>query len=166
MSVADWTKPVAEPEIAIHVSRDLRGGAGREAARKAIGALGPALELADVEFPPDDPREILAANIYHRAVALGPAGEAGAGGSVAGLTSRLLLDGQEVRRTDAPEELTGELVALVAHVADVLAAFGEELRAGDVLIAGSVVPALEVAEGGELRFELGSLGAVDVTVAP
>lgn len=157
---------MAEPEIAVHVVRDLPAGAGREAAAGAIGALGPALEVADVEFPPDDPREILASNIYHRAVALGPAREAGAGGNVTGLSPRILLEGREVGRTDEPEELTGELVALVAYVADLLGAFGEELRAGDLLIAGSVLPPLDVAGGSELRFELGRLGAVELTIVP
>ena len=62
--------------------------------------------------------------------------------------------------------MTGGIVELVSYIADMLDAFGEGLRAGDVVIAGTVVPALEVAEGGEIRFELGPLGAVDVTIVP
>jgi 2-keto-4-pentenoate hydratase len=163
--VAGWTKPVAEAEIAVHVSRDVPAAAGRAEAAEAIGALGAAVELADVDFPPDDVTAILASNIYHRAVVLGPPSEAGAGGAVAGLSPRLLVNGEEAGSTDEPEALTGELIDLVRHLAGLLAACGEELRAGDVLIAGAVLPPLDVAPGDALRFELGRLGAVEVTIA-
>ena len=76
VSVAGWTKAVLEPEVAVHLGSDLPGGAGEDAAREAIGALGAAFELADIDFPPDDPEAILAANVYQRAVVLGP-GERG-----------------------------------------------------------------------------------------
>jgi 2-keto-4-pentenoate hydratase len=151
-SVAGWTKAVLEPEVAVHLGSDLPGGAGEDAAREAIGALGAAFELADIDFPPDDPEAILAANVYQRAVVLGPASEAGAGGDLAGVEGRVVRDGAEVARTDDPQAMTGEIV--------------ERLRAGDVVIAGTVVPALEVADGGEIHFDLGPLGAVDVTIAP
>ncbi len=165
-SVAGWTKAVLEPEVAVHLGRDLPGGAGEDAAREAIGALGAAFELADIDFPPDDPEAILVANVYQRAVVLGPASEAGACGDLTGVEGRVLRDGVEVARADDPEEMTGAIVELVSYIADMLDAFGEGLRAGDVVIAGTVVPALEVAEGGEIRFELGPLGAVDVTIVP
>jgi 2-keto-4-pentenoate hydratase len=164
VSVAGWTKPVAEPEIAVWLDRDLPGGSGREGVRAAIGALGPALELADVTFAPDDVERILAENIYARAVALGPPNAAGAGGGVHGLRPRLLLDGREVAVTDDPQALTGELVAVVGQVADLLEAFGLRLAAGDVVIAGSVVPPLALREGGRLRFELGVLGDLELEI--
>jgi 2-keto-4-pentenoate hydratase len=166
VSVAGWAKAVLEPEIAVHLARDLPGGSGEPAAREAVGALGAAFELADIDFPPDDPEAILAANVYQRAVVLGPPMEAGAGGDLSGVEARVFRDGAEVAHTADPEEMTGGIVELVGYLADLLDAFGEPLRAGDVVIAGTVVPALEVAEGGEIRFELGPLGSVDVTITP
>lgn len=166
VSVAGWTKPVAEPEIAVYLDRDLPGGSGPEGAREAIGALGPALELADVSFPPDDVERILAENIYARAVALGPFNAAGAGGGVHGLRPRLLVDGRETAVTDDPQALTGEVVTVVSQVADLLDAFGLVLAASEIVIAGSVVPPLEVREGGRLRFELGVLGDLELEVVP
>lgn len=164
--VAGWTKAVLEPEVAVHLGRDLPGGAGEDAARDAIGALGAAFELADIDFPPDDPESILEANVYQRAVVLGPPSEAGAGGSLAGVEGHVFRDGSEVAATSDPEGMTGDLIELVSYIADLLDAFGERLRAGDVVIAGTVVPALEVADGGEIHFDLGPLGSVDVTIAP
>jgi 2-keto-4-pentenoate hydratase len=166
VSVAGWTKAVLEPEIAVHLGRDLPGGAGEEAAREAVGALGPAFELADIDFRPEDPEAILAANVYQRAVVLGPPSPAGAGGDVTGVEAMVFRDGAEVARTSDPREMTGDLVELVSYMADLLDAFDVPLRAGDVIIAGTVVPALEVADGGEIRFELGPLGSVEVTIRP
>src|SRR5262249_34271727 len=44
-SLKGWVKPVAEPEIAVHIGHDLKGGGDRAAAAAAISALSPAIEL-------------------------------------------------------------------------------------------------------------------------
>ena len=79
VSVAGWTQPVAEPEIAAYMATDLAGGASREAAIAAVGALGPAIELADLNPPPADVEVALAGNIFHRNVILGAPDKARAG---------------------------------------------------------------------------------------
>ena len=137
-SLAGWVKPVAEPEIAVHIGRDLPGGGDRAAAAAAIAALAPAIELADADLPFEDPEAILKGNIFQRHVVLGEASRAG--GSTAGLTARVFRRDAETARTTDPEAATGKLVDIVRHVADLLAAFGERLSAGDIIIAGSVVP--------------------------
>ena len=162
VAVRGWAKPVAEPEIAAHVRADVEAGSPRETVAGAIGALGSAIELADVDREPDDVEAILAANIFQRAVVLGPADVSRAGGATEGLEARVYRDGEEEARTADVESLTGELVPLVGHVADVLAAFGETLRTGDVVIGGSVVPPLAVREGEEVRFELAPVGEISV----
>ena len=68
---------------------------------------------------------MLEGDIYQRHVLL--CGNTRPGGSVAGLTSRLIRRGAEAARTTDPEALTGKLVDIVAHVANTLAAFGERL---------------------------------------
>ena len=163
VAVGDWAAPVAEPEIAVHLGRDLPPGSDAAAAGSAIGALGPAIELADVNREPDDPEAILAGNIFQRGVVLGLASAERAGGSVEGLTGIVTVGPREVARTDDLEAMTGRLVDLVRHVADLLGSFGESLRAGEVVIAGSFVPPLAVSPGTELRVELAPLGAVEVS---
>src|SRR5207253_9330281 len=83
----------AEPEVAIHLGRDVPAGAGGEAARGAIGALGAAVELVDVDRPLDDLEAILAANIFHRGVMFGTARAERAGGALAGVTARAFCNG-------------------------------------------------------------------------
>lgn len=140
--LAGWVKPVAEPEIAVHMRSDLPGGGDRAAAAAAIAALAPAIELADADLPFEDPEAILKGNIFQRHVVLGEASRAG--GSTAGLTARVFRRDAETARTTDPEAATGKLVDIVRHVADLLAAFGERLSTGDIIIAGSVVPPILV----------------------
>lgn len=156
-SLAGWAKPVAEPEIAVHIGRDV--GPGDNAAAAIVG-LGAAIELADLDPPPEDIKAILAGNIYQRHVVVGPM-RPGAG--IAGLTGRVIRNGAEVARTDDVEANTGKLVDLVRHVADLLAACGERLRAGEIIIGGSVVPPLFVTpDDTEIALVLDPIGEVSV----
>jgi 2-keto-4-pentenoate hydratase len=165
-SLAGFVKPVAEPEIAVHMGADLPGGGDLAAAAAAVGALGPAIELADLNPPPEEIEAILAGNIYHRHVLLGPQDAARAGCKVDGLTGRVFRRGAEAARTSDPQANTGKLVVIVRHVADLLAAFGERLRAGELIITGSIVPPLflEADENG-VSYELDPIGGVSVRFA-
>ena len=120
---------------------------------------GPALELADIDPPPEDPERILAGNIYQRGVALGRPAERR---SLTGATARVVVNG-EPRLVDDPEEPTGPLIGLLRHVADLLGAFGERLRAGEVVICGAVVPPVPIAPGDRVEYELHPLGALSLS---
>lgn len=162
-SLKGWVKPVAEPEIAVHIGQDVAGGGDRAAAAAAIAALGPAIELADAELPFEDPEAILKVNIFQRHVILGEPDASRAGGSTAGLTARLLRRNSEAARTSDPEAATGKIVDIVRHVADLLAAFDEKLAAGDILICGSVVPpGLVEADETAVAYALDPIGTISV----
>ena len=139
-SVKGWAQPVAEPEIAVTMAADLAGGASRGATVAAIGALGPAIELADLPGPPSDVEAVLAGNIFHRNVILGTPDTARAGAKLDGLTGIIYRRGAQVARQEDLQANIGIIVDIVAHVAGTLAAHGEKLRAGDVIITGSIVP--------------------------
>jgi 2-keto-4-pentenoate hydratase len=162
-SLAGWVKPVAEPEIAVYIGRDLPGGGDRATAAAAIAALGPAIELADADLPFDDPEAILRGNIFQRHVILGERDTSRAGGSTAGLNARVFRRDAEVAHTSDPEAATGKIVDTVCHVADLLDAFGERLSAGDVIIAGSVTPPILVeANETQVAYTLDPVGRVSV----
>jgi 2-keto-4-pentenoate hydratase len=163
VSLEGWAKPVAEPEIAVHIGHDVPAGADRAAAAAAIAGISSAIELVDVHTPPQEVEFILGENIYQRHVVLDGSGPARAGGNSDGLTCRIMRHGREFARTTDPQANTGQWVEIVRHVADVLAAFGETLRKGEIIITGSVVPplALESAETG-IAFEVDPVGGVAV----
>ena len=165
ISVRDWTKPVAEPELAVYLGKDLPSGAGRDVAVAAIAAIGPAIELVDIERPaePETLELTLAGNISQRHVVLGPADGARAGAALAGLNARVFLNDAEIAKTSDPAATTGDPVELLRHLANLLAAFGERLCAGELVITGSVVPPVFLERDDEtFRFELAPVGSVSV----
>lgn len=163
VSLRGWVKPTAEPELAIHIGRDLRGGSDEAAARAAIAAVGPAIELVDIDPPPEDVEAILAANIFHRRVILGAADPERAGGDVGDLTAVVRRNGEEVARVDDLEAATGNLIAIVRHVADTLERAGERLLAGQVIIAGSIIPAIALtADDRKVSYDVAGLGGLTV----
>lgn len=164
VSIDGWTRPVAEAEVALYLVADVPVGAGGDAVRAAVGAIGPAIELADVDPPPADPAEILAGNIYHRAVVLGPTVEPGHAGLADGLTASVTIGDRQVEVPPDLESLTGRLPDLLALVAEAAGAHGTRLAAGDVVIPGSVVQPQPLEPGDLVRFGLEPAGAVSVRI--
>ena len=82
-----------------------------------------------------------------------------------GLRAEIRLGAADPRIVEDPYALTGDPARVVAHVATHLAAFGETVRAGDVIIAGSIVPALAVAPGDRLRYRLEPAGEIALDFA-
>jgi 2-keto-4-pentenoate hydratase len=146
-SLGGATRPAIEPEIAVHV------GAGG-----AVAGLGPALELIDVDLAFDDLTAVLAGNVFHRAVVLGPATPGRT--TVDGLTAS--FQGQEIDVTAACMD-PREVIALVSGY---LEPMGESLHEGDVIIAGSLVTALPAAAGDRFELEVGELGSVALELTP
>jgi 2-keto-4-pentenoate hydratase len=158
VTVSSWTKPMLEAEVAAHLSSDIGPGATPAEALAAVGGWSVAVELADVSYAPSDVELILAGNIYHRHVLLGPT----VSPRPSSPSFSVLRDGEEVAATSSPEELTGELGFVLASMADTLAACGSGLRAGDVVITGSVVPPLPVSDGEGWQVVAHELGEVGV----
>jgi 2-keto-4-pentenoate hydratase len=165
-SLAGWVRPVAEPELCVRMMSDFNGGATPDSAIAAIKEIFPAIELADMDpvATPDNLDVVLEANIFQRHVIL--CGNTRFGGSTAGLTSRVIRRGTEAARTTDLEALTGKLGDIVAHVANTLAAFGEKLGAGDVIITGSITPPIMLeADETALSHAIEPIGEVSVNFA-
>jgi 2-keto-4-pentenoate hydratase len=145
-SIEDDGPVIVECEVALEVGSDGR----------SIAALLPALELADEPDLDLEIEQILAGNIFHRAVAFGPRVETQEPGA-----ARILVNGEE--QHTVPAERTGKrLEAMVEAVAARLADAGEELRAGDRIITGIIAPPHEASPGDTVRLELEAVGGVEL----
>ena len=165
VSLKGYAKPVMEPEIAVRMAGDLPGGATRKETAAAIKEIMPAIELADLERVPasDNLDKVLEGNIFQRHVLLGANTRSGA--STEGLTSRLIRRGAETARSTDPEALTGKLIDIVSHVANMLAAFGERLSAGDIIITGSITPPVMIEpDETEITHAIDPIGEVSVRI--
>jgi 2-keto-4-pentenoate hydratase len=166
VDISTWTRGVAEPEIAVHLGADLEPPLDEDTTRAAIASIGPAIELADIDPPPESVEGILTGNIFHRGVILGAPDPARAGADLGGLEARIRPEGQEEIRTDQLEILTGNVVHVVTHLASQLAAHGVIMRSGEVVICGSVVPPITLSPGTKMEFELSPMPAISVQTAP
>lgn len=166
VDVSGWAHALAEPEIAVYIGKNVARGASREAAVAAIAGIAPAIELVDLTEPSEDVTAILAGNVYHRHVVLGTRENVRRGSSVDGLSGTVSRDGTEIATSNELQGMTGDYVDIVRHIADLLAAFGERLTAGQVVITGSVVQPFPVQPGETIAFRLQTGPEVAVRVEP
>jgi 2-keto-4-pentenoate hydratase len=153
-SLDGWTKPVLEAEVAVRVAVD-SGGA-------RVGALGLAIELADLGSGTDDLAEVLAGDIFHCRTVLGPL-EVDPSTKVGTVTVE--RDGETVDTAADPAALVGGTPAeMTAYLDRYLAGIGEELRDGDVIITGSTVPLVDCSDGGRFVVSAPGFEAVEVTL--
>ena len=159
VAVDGWTKPAVEPEVAVTMGADLGPGASRSEVRAAISGLAPAIELVDIDLPLDDLPAIIRDDIFHRHVILGEPRPA----EVGDLRVHVRNRGVAIGATDDPEAGTGALVGLVGHVAEWLHQVGRRLEAGQVIIAGSVIPIIAVQPGDAIDYRCEPLGWLSVS---
>jgi 2-keto-4-pentenoate hydratase len=149
VDVSNWGNPKLEPEVVARVGE-----------KGEITAIGAAIELVDLDTSVGDPEAILEANIFQRHVLLGPVTE---GADPADAKLQVLVDGEEVAAADDVTEVTGELDGLVKHVAKTLKAAGTKLERGDMVICGSIVPALDAKPGTTVEVRLQPHGSLTVS---
>jgi 2-keto-4-pentenoate hydratase len=113
-------------------------------------------------MPFDDLPAIMERNVFHRAAVFGPPVQGVA--ELAGLTARMTRNGRAEPEIDVagaalPPAETIELVG------SCLAEVGDELRPGDVIIAGSLVTAVPLEAADErVELEIDGLGAVALEI--
>jgi len=164
ISCMGWTKAAAELEIAVYMGTDLPGPSDRATTKSAIASIGPAIEFADISFPPDDVESILAGNIYNRYVMLGKPDPTRTGCNLDGLIGHAYRNGQETDKTNDPQAMTGDLVNIVSSVASTLAMLGETLRAGEVIITSTIIPHLWLGQTEEIQYHLEPVDTISVFI--
>jgi 2-keto-4-pentenoate hydratase len=166
VDTSKWDQPFIEFEVAVYLGKDLGPGASRDEAQAAIRAVGAAIELANIDLPigPENVEEIVAGGIFHTGVVFGEPDDDRAGLNISGLSARILIEGTERAFTDDLQAITGNYAGIVTTVASTLAAAGERLRAGDVIITGSVIPPVPLGEGREFVFALEPLEPISIRV--
>ena len=155
VSVAGWTKPLLEPEIAVRV------GTG-EAGSLTAASFAAAFELADLDPPPEEVERILAGNVFHRRVILGD--EVPAGDVDLDSVGAVVTINRERTKVADPQAATGKVTDLIEHVGELLESVGAELRDGEIVICGSLVPPVPVAPGDKAHYELDRVGGISVAI--
>lgn len=166
-----WARPMAEAEVAVVLGADLPAAASEAECLAAVRSVAPAIELADLDLVPgpEQVTAILEGDIFHRGVVLGDARETPSGWPGASLRATVRhtpRDGEgTVTALEDVELVPGSAGAVLRACARAAADLGPGLRAGDVVILGSMVPPVPVAPGDRFEVELAGLRPVAVRTA-
>jgi 2-keto-4-pentenoate hydratase len=155
-SAAGCAELRAETEVVLVLRHDVSPDASVGEAVDAIGGVAVGLELVDVARPDGGLEGIIAANVFHRAVAIGPSATVPV---QPGAQGRLLVDGS-ARDAAAVPPTYGPVVLEVARI---LAAVDEQLSASDRILTGSLAH-VPVAAGDHVTAEVDGLDRVAVLV--
>jgi len=167
----DYGRLLIEFEIAFRMDFGLAAGRApfdRAQVAAAVGAVMPAFEIADdrgADYATLSARglELAADNAWNEGAVLGAPVEDWRGVDLAKLRGVAVRDGAAVGEGQGADSMGHPLEAL-RWVANHLAARGQGLRAGDIVISGSLVTSRFPAPGETWRFEAGALGAVELHV--
>jgi 2-keto-4-pentenoate hydratase len=163
-AAGELIRPGFETELCVRLGRPLTGKVSPEEVRAAVAVVYPSFEITETRGDPGQIALMLADNAQQRSVVLG---------EPVAFTPALQLDQVEAR-----VELNGSIVATgvgaavldhplnsVAWLARKLGEYGRSLRAGEVVMTGSLVRQFPLAPGDRARASFSSVGTVEVRVA-
>jgi len=165
-SMIEWERfgrPRIEAEIAFRLGKDLSGG---EAVADAIEETIPAIEIVDSRYPqgPAGPGELVADNVSGAGFVLGHPEPFTPTFDFAGCYAEVERNGKPEGKGFGSDCLGSPLLSLEWLAAE-LSRRGRSLRAGDLVLAGSLIVPLAARPGDEIRIEFEGLGFVAVSFA-
>jgi 2-oxopent-4-enoate/cis-2-oxohex-4-enoate hydratase len=160
-------QPRAEAEIALILKNDLRGpGISAAQVLAATAAIAPCFEIVDSRIASWDIRivDTVADNASCGVFVLGAARLDPRGIDLAALKVRVWKNEQPLSE-GLGSAVQGSPLASVAWLANTLGAYGVELKAGDIILSGSLVPLEPARPGDRFRLELEGVGSASVAFA-
>jgi 2-oxo-3-hexenedioate decarboxylase len=157
-------QPRVEPEIAFLLARSLEGPATVTTVLAATEAVFAAVDILDSRY--EDYRftlpDVVADNCSSGRLVLGPQARRPAELEDLRLVGCLLRRRGEIVATAAGAAVMGHPAAAVAWLANRLAARGETLPAGSLVLSGGLATPVPIAAGTSVTAELDGLGAIEV----
>jgi 2-keto-4-pentenoate hydratase len=162
-AAGELIRPGFETELCMRLGRSLAGEVSLDEVWAAVAVVHPSFEIIETRGDPAQIALMLADNAQQRSVILGEA---------VALTPALALDQVEAR-----VELNGTVVATgvgaavldhplssIAWLASKLGEYGRSLRAGELVMTGSLVRQFPLAAGDHARANFSGIGTVEVRV--
>jgi 2-keto-4-pentenoate hydratase len=161
---ADFVNLRIESEIAVALGADLPASGApwtRERVAPAIAAALPAFELIEdrnADYAKTEATSLIVENCWNGGIVIG-APQRVAVDRLVGIAGRLTLAGKLVGEGAAEDP-----AATLAWLANHLAERGRDLKAGMVVITGSLIPTVSIAPGQRAEFTVEGLGEVAMDV--
>lgn len=167
---ADYGRLLVEFEVAMQMGEDLPVAPAyrQDQVADAVRAVMPAFELADdlgADYAtlPARGLELAADNAWNEGAVLGAPVRDWRGIDLAAVHAEVCVNGVVVGEGRGADAM-GHPLAALCWVANHLARRGRMLRAGDVVITGSLVTSKFPRAGDLVRFDAGPLGAIELRV--
>jgi 2-keto-4-pentenoate hydratase len=154
----DFVNLRIESEIALKLGADLPASGApwtREAVAPAVAGAMPAFELIEdrnADYRSADASSLIVENCWNGGVVIGTP-RALPVADLVGIDARLTVGGKEIGEGKAEDPC-----ATLAWLANHLAERGRDLKAGMVVITGSVIPTVSIASGDRAVFSVDGLG--------
>jgi 2-keto-4-pentenoate hydratase len=161
---ADYVNVRIECELAVRLGRDLvkgRSAYTRDSVRAGIAEIMPAFELIEdrnADYKSSKALSLIADNAWNGGIVLGAGKPLPAGLDLDGIAGTLQRNGK-VEATGKTDDPLGAL----AWVANLAVERGQPIKAGMVVITGSVVTTVDIAPGERLEFALAGVGQAAMT---
>ena len=158
LRTSDFVNLRLESEIALKLGGDLpasRAPWTRTSVAAAVAGAMPAFELIEdrnADYPRCDVRSLIVENCWNGGIVIG-APKAMPADALVGIAGRLALDGKLVGEGKAEDPY-----ATLAWLANHLAERGRDLKAGMVVITGSLIATVSIASGSRAVFTVEGLG--------
>lgn len=157
-----------ECEIAVRLGEDLPLRAGGWSTADVAGAVAACLAAIEVvedrylDYGRLDTPTLIADDFFHRAAVLGPDRQDVAPSGLAGVTATMSINGEPVG-SGVGSDVLGDPLAALAWLAGAAAGSGAPLRAGDVVLLGSLVQTNWVRPGDAVLVRNDPLGTVEAS---
>jgi 2-keto-4-pentenoate hydratase len=162
LHTANFVNVRIESEIALMLGADLPASGApwrRDMVVPAIAAAMPAFELIEdrhADYTKTDAASLIVENCWNGGIVIGAA-KAILPASLTGIAGRLTIGGKPAGKGFAEDPC-----ATLAWLANHLAERGRGLKAGMVVITGSVIPTMSIKPGDHAMFSVAGLGEVEV----
>jgi len=168
LKFADTLHPGLECELAVRLARDIpRGPCTQEQAEAAVGELMAGIELVDNRYGPMDSLHMpttVADQFFHSAAILGaPAPASWRTWDLTTIQGRILVNGTQRDRGVGGELLGHPMRGLAWLASSALATAFGGLKAGQVIMLGSVTPPVWVDGPAQIRVEFSGPAPMDLS---
>ncbi|KRE20710.1 hydratase [Bosea sp. Root483D1] len=164
----DFVRVGVECEIAVRLARDLpQGPFTADSVRSAVGAVMAAIEIVDdryLDWQGIGTPMLVADDFFAAGAVLGREHDPASLPDLATLSGRTLIDGTEVGAGIGADVL-GHPYAALAWLAGHASERGMPLRAGEIILLGSLVRTQWLTPGASVRIDIDALGAVEARFA-
>ena len=170
LNAADHVRVGVECEIAIRLGKDLVAAGAPftpDSVAASIECYLPAIEIVDdryVHWETLGAPTLIADDFFAAGIVVGQPVARSAAPDLLGVEGRTLVNGRETGRGTGADVL-GHPHNALAWLANHLASHGTALRAGEIVMTGSLVKTVWLEAGDEATMEFSGLGKVQVTFA-